>query len=317
MHRVLISREESLKYFDNFFNKSNVNKFQIAERFNVTEKSVRDWRLGKHSFPIKLAEFIKNSASISLPETAEIIDISKLQVKNARIGAIARKKKHGELGTPEGRSRGGKNSMIIQRRMGTLFDNKKTFPKLRMDNQMAELIGIILGDGSLNKHQVKIYFDKKEKQYVEYVNNLLQTATGEKGSIYVRKNVIEICVSGVDLCRNLKTLGLQFGNKVQKQVAIPSWIIKDDAKAIACVRGLFDTDGCVYEDNHVINGVKYTNLGLAYTSYSRPLLKGFYKTLINSGMNPTSSTTKRVMLRKKSDIIAFFQLFSHKMTDMG
>ena len=42
-------------------------------------------------------------------------------------------------------------------------------------------------------------------------------------------------------------LGLKPGNKIKSQTTIPKWIWKSDELLKACVRGLIDTDGSVYE----------------------------------------------------------------------
>ena len=43
----------------------------------------------------------------------------------------------------------------------------------------------------------------------------------------------------------LLQLGLQTGNKVEKQVRIPDWIKAEREYFISCIRGLIDTDGYI------------------------------------------------------------------------
>lgn len=62
------------------------------------------------------------------------------------------------------------------------------------------------------------------------------------------------------------------GNKVRQQVDIPEWVKKKRPYAIACLRGLIDTDGCVIIHRYRSRGKLYRYGKIGYTSRSFPLL---------------------------------------------
>jgi intein/homing endonuclease len=63
------------------------------------------------------------------------------------------------------------------------------------------------------------------------------------------------------------------GNKLRMGLTIPQWILKDPSYSVACVRGLMDTDGCLYVHRHTTLGSQYRNIGLCFTSLSTDLTR--------------------------------------------
>ena len=96
------------------------------------------------------------------------------------------------------------------------------------------------------------------------------------------------------------------GNKVTSQLRTPLWIRSRWGYQLAFLRGLFDTDGCVYVDAHKINGRTYNNVGMAFTNRSLPLLADFKGYLERMGLHPTQKTKYTVFLRRERDIQRYF-----------
>lgn len=164
---------------------------------------------------------------------------------------------------------------------------RKKFRKLRPMAELAELTGIILGDGGISNYQLKIYLNRKADQvFAQYIRKLLKKVFGEKGSRYghPESNLIVLNISGVGLVEQLSKRGLNKGNKIKRQIDFPDWIKKSSKFKKFCVRGLIDTDGCLYFHHHRTfsrgHKYKYRNLGLCFTSLSRKLINSVSKTLI-------------------------------------
>jgi len=66
-------------------------------------------------------------------------------------------------------------------------------------------------------------------------------------------NVVRILLSRVELVRHLHNLGLKIGNKVKQLLDIPDWIKVNPEYSKVCLRGLIDTDGCVFRHNYKVN----------------------------------------------------------------
>ena len=225
-------------------------------------------------------------------------------------GASIRYLKYGNPGTPEGRIRGGLASIEKQKKAGLpspFIAQKTRNPEFSED--LAEFIGIILGDGCINKNQVGISLNSKDdKEYALYIVKLVEKLFKyEPSSKVIRNCVILILISRVNIVNFLCTIGMYKGDKVRQQVEVPQWIKDNQNYRKSCVRGLMDTDGCIYVDKHFIRNKLYKHLGLNFTNRSIPLLNFTKQVMIEQGFHPTISSPKAVVLRREEEIISYME----------
>jgi len=202
-------------------------------------------------------------------------------VKKSRLGGLRRIELYGNPGTSEGRSRGGKKTIRLfhrdkntARKAGFIIRKEIKYP-IRCA-ELAELIGVILGDGGLpGNHQLTIAFNKEtDKEYSVFLGKMLKSLFSIDYHIHYRRdnNGADIVVSSSNLVDFLLKQGLVIGNKVKNQVDIPSWIYDRLEYQKACLRGLVDTDGSFYLHRYNTNGKNYKYLKLCFTNRSKPLL---------------------------------------------
>ena len=99
------------------------------------------------------------------------------------------------------------------------------------------------------------------------------------------------------------------GNKMRTGLSIPEWIGRNEKYTKAFLRGLFDTDGCIYLDRHTIREKEYLNMGWTITSYSDTLIVDIREALERLGFNPTHSKNQHsVFLRKHREIVRYFEI---------
>lgn len=163
---------------------------------------------------------------------------------------------------------------VLAKRVGFVIRKEIRCPKKSV--KLAELIGVILGDGGLpGNHQLKISFNSKtDQEYSSYLVGLLKHLFSINCYVHPRKNCngSDIVVSSSNLVEFLLKRGLVAGNKVRNQVAVPGWIHERLSYEIACLRGLMDTDGGVYLHKYNSNGKAYEYLKLCFANCSKPLL---------------------------------------------
>ena len=169
----------------------------------------------------------------------------------------------------------------------------------------------MLGDGGINSDtQAIITLHKKDaKDYIVFVCNLIKRLFSIKAAVYhphseKQKNVASITISSTSLVDFLISKGLKKGNKVTHQVGVPDWIISDKIFCRACLRGLIDTDGCVYSHKHKSHGINYFNLGLNFSNKSVPLLEFVFDTLINLNFHP-KIFSKGVNLYREPEVLRY------------
>lgn len=151
------------------------------------------------------------------------------------------------------------------------------------NNDLAELMGIIAGDGGINNNwQLVISLNYiKDFHYSIYVASLLEklfnitTARRKRPN----QNTLVIVCSSTSLVEFLIEKGAVKGNKIKGEIDIPLWIQYNHNYLKYFLRGVIDTDGCIYVHKHRVKGIFYKNIGLCFTNLSLNLIKSVSRAL--------------------------------------
>lgn len=165
--------------------------------------------------------------------------------------------------------------------------------------QLAEFLGIMLGDGHVAHFQTSVTLGSKEITYVRYVQKLMQKLFKVKATICVKKSGYrDVYIGSTMITAWLKAQGL-VSNKVAAQVGVPEWIMSDKEYMRAFVRGFFDTDGSVYSLRFGIQ--------ISITNHSAPLLNALQYMLRKLGYRVSETSAYRVYITKRKDVERFFK----------
>ena len=251
----------------------------LAEQLGVCPRTVRDWRREKWQMDDHSLERLCHLANVPKPAHIELLPEHWSVPKASHIGGRRHIELYGSPGTPAGRSLGGRNAQKRFRShpehfrsLGVAVRKPVTRPLPSVD--LAELMGIMLGDGGMTNFQVKVSFNELDAAYADHVKQLIASLFGVSPvkAVDAHDHAFDLVVSRVEAVELLESFGLRRGDKIQHQVDVPSWVWKRGDYRIACLRGLMDTDGCVYHHRYTVNGNTYGYCKLCFTSYSRPLL---------------------------------------------
>jgi len=313
VQRILLTKRRRDQFFNNLLEKSQVNLDVLALQYGMSGRTFRDWRRGKFFPSLEILKAISKDFRIKLPLFKVLPRYWYITSENTRKAALAKMALYGPPGTPEGRRKGGLISQRNRREnpekyraLGCIIP--KTFPVLRASKELAELFGIILGDGSITNAQIRISLDRfADNRYATFVAKLIKLTLGEGPSKFNRESTIELYLSGVELIKLLEKMGLERGNKVAHQVKIPEWIMENQNYACACLRGLFDTDGGIYIHKHGRGKWRWNNLGWCFTNHSLPLVVDVKRILVSNGIKPRGDE-RRVFLYAISEIRKFMEI---------
>tara|TARA_Y100000310_G_scaffold298168_1_gene331825 strand:- start:592 stop:1506 length:915 start_codon:yes stop_codon:yes gene_type:complete len=192
--------------------------------------------------------------------------------------------------------------------------NTKQFVEPKESEKLAELFGAIIGDGHVNKLRIgkkirnySIVIAGDSRNDVDYMSNYLPNLFfklfGEKGSLAYSKdkNVIYTKIFGKRIIEFVENKGIFSGNKKENSQSIPKWILKNDKYLRACLRGLIDTDGCIYYISK-----NNRNLRISFTSYIPKLLNEVRESFIKLGFHPSKIiVNKNICLSRKEEIKKF------------
>lgn len=309
--RVKLPKKSREKLFLMLQNKYG-SLVDIAKKNNVNRRALVGWRKGTFTIPLK--EYHKFLKILDIPNTLfhpKIISDYWHSKEAGRKGGLASMKLYGNCGTIEGRRKGGLSSIDTHKKNGTLFNTIKDIRIPKKSKKLAEFFGIIFGDGHLSKYQVSIATSAvTDYEHASFVQKLIKKLFGIEASFKIKKNtnVINVVASSKKMVGYLNKNGMPIGNKIENNLTIPNWIKQKDLYKKAFIRGLFDTDGCIYLDVHKIKNKIYKYLGLTITSYADNLVLDIIEALKNFGFSPTHQTTqKSIYLRRQGEIVRFFQ----------
>jgi DNA-binding transcriptional regulator WhiA len=115
------------------------------------------------------------------------------------------------------------------------------------------IIGVALGDGNLSNPngravRLRVTCDKKYPKLMRYIQHSLQLLLPEnKVSLVNKPGCMDVSVYSNHL-PELIGYAWDGGPKIAQGVGVHSWIKDDIRYSKECLRGLLQTDGCIYKD---------------------------------------------------------------------
>lgn len=265
----------------------------LARQLGVCARTVRDWRRERWQLDAASLERLCRLAGLPQPSVVLLPDYWSVS-KASRLGGRRHAELYGSPGTEAGRSKGGRAAQQLFQLDPEYYQlrgvcARKTVKQPSLSADLAEFVGIVLGDRGLTDRQLTIAFNYLDSRYAAYVKRLGEKLFGiTPGKAVVPKDhVFYLVFSSTALIDAVESVGLRRGNKVKNQVDIPKWIWRRREYQAACLRGLMDTDGCVYRHRYLVNGKRYIYTKLCFTNYSRPLLLSAKKLFEGFKMYPT------------------------------
>jgi hypothetical protein len=174
---------------------------------------------------------------------------------------------------------------------------------------LAYVIGVALGDGNLSQIsrsiRLRITCDLKYPILIETIQKSLQIVAPRNnvGIVKNQGNCLDIYCYSNDWP---EVLGWNPGGKIEQKVTVPGWIFTNESYMKACLRGLLQTDGCIYIDRgysmvNFVNSCKE----LAYDVLYLFKKLGFYPNL--SIIDQKNSARKKYTIRLAKDVERFME----------
>lgn len=182
-------------------------------------------------------------------------------------------------------------------RMKKLGWIKSNYPAFRKTGDLAELIGVILGDGNIFK------FPRTESLTI--VSNAKNIGFTQRYALLVKKifakeptisKPYKGCVRIRLYEKNIsKRLNIPTGSRKNYDANIPSWILKNKNYLIRYLRGLYEAEGsfCVHESTYTYK--------LLFSNKNPSLLNNVHKVLIGLEFHPHAGKNQ-VQISKKEEV---------------
>ena len=179
-----------------------------------------------------------------------------------------------------------------------------TYHPLRKDENLAFLLGLILGDGNIQKMSrtecLRIVLGTDKPKLWRYAVKIVEGVFNKTPNIYKRpgKNCVNITIYQKYLS---KRLGIPLGARRDKPIKLPKWIWNNETYLKQAVKGLFEAEG-----SFSIHKKTYT-YNLSFSNVNVSLLDEVQEALTSFGYHP-ERRSNAVRLRKKTETFKFINL---------
>ena len=166
------------------------------------------------------------------------------------------------------------------------------------DGDLAELIGVILGDGHIQKfprtERLLIFSNSNNPGFITRYTELVRNTFGKEPYVYKQKdkNCIRISIYEKYISERL---GVPSGARKELTILLPEWIKVNQAYQIRFLRGLYEAEGwlCYHPPT-------YTHK-LAFTNLNQSLNAIVYSLLVGLEFHP-HTTYDTVQVSRKAEV---------------
>ena len=172
------------------------------------------------------------------------------------------------------------------------------FPPLKHDGNLAELIGVLLGDGHLQKfprtERLLIFSNSNNPGFIKRYTSLVEKLFKKKTYVYkqsgqncTRISIYQKCIS--------ERLGIPTGARGAVSITVPEWILENRRYVVRYLRGLYEAEGSLSHHEPTCTHK------LSFSNMNPTMLENVYNLMSGLGFHPHRDA-KRVQLSRKEEV---------------
>ena len=277
MARVVLAKGEQEEFLRRVRTALEGGWERLAQVSGVRSRTICDWAREKWRMSFEVALQLQRHSGVQVPSGIGVLPEFWSTSKAATVRNLKWNAVYGNPGTPEGRRKGGVVSQQRRREQPERYAGSR----VRLRNAIkvppdgeepAEFIGVVLGDGTISNHQVRIALNRNtDRAYGGYVADLAQRLFGVRVAAREPKGekVLYLTMTGTNLVEFLVSKGLHRGNKIRQQV-------------------------------------------LSFTSCSLPLLRSVHKILCGIGLPAKCDGRRHVSIYRRAGVERYLEVVGTK-----
>lgn len=196
------------------------------------------------------------------------------------------------------KQRGIDNFFHWREKMKRLGLIKSVYSEYQKNGDLAELIGVVLGDGYIGKFPrsevLRIVSSSNNHGFIKRYPRLMKNVLGKKPSV-AKKNGVHCTTITIYEKWISKRLGIPAGARKEKTIRIPRWILCRRDFIIRYLRGLYEAEGC-YCVHKPTATYKFQ-----FTNRNQSMLKNVKKLLTHLDFHPYT-TGYQVQIARKNEV---------------
>lgn len=262
----------------------NFNWGQMAAFLHMHTRTLSDWKTEKFQMSFYAAQKLSTASGIVIPSSTVKKDFRAHLIKIAKSGGDSTFKKYGRIGGSENIRKEAWHiwwRKIGQHKKLKILKSRRIHIPSR-DVLLAEFVGTMIGDGGVAPYYISITLHADDdKEYAEFVRKMIKKLFHVSPKTYKKSgsNAVDIIVHRKEVVSFCNLIGLKTGNKLRGGLDIPQWIKDEPSYLVACMRGLFDTDGSIFLHSYWVGNKRYRYKKISISSVSIPLLSSVQNAL--------------------------------------
>lgn len=185
---------------------------------------------------------------------------------------------------------------------------KADYPVLSPGGDLAELIGVVLGDGNIQAfprtERLLIFSNSNNPGFVARYARIVEEVFNKKPYVYKTKdkNCIRIGIYQKEISSRL---GVPTGARKELVLPVPEWILSNKEYIVRYLRGLYEAEGSV--SHHPPTSTHK----FAFSNLNQSLLKNVNDLMISLGFHP-SKGSKVVQISRKAEVEEAIELIQFR-----
>jgi len=191
-----------------------------------------------------------------------------------------------------------------QKKLGLI---RSKYPSLRKSGDLAELVGVSLGDGHVEKFPrtelLAIFSNEKNKGFIKRYSLLIEKIFNKEASIIKHGNG---CTKISIYQKNIsKRIGIASGSRGKLIIKIPEWIKRNKKFLRRYLRGLYEAEGsfCVHKGTYTYK--------FLFSNRNESLLGNVYEGMSLMGFHPHRSKYQ-IQISKKAEVYSAIKLLEFR-----
>jgi DNA-binding transcriptional regulator WhiA len=185
-----------------------------------------------------------------------------------------------------------------RKRMKVLGVIKSTYPPLKKNGDLAELVGVILGDGYIGAFPrtevLRIVGSANNEGFIKRYSTLVEKIFLKVPAVKKRNSSEAVDITIYEKCI-AKRLGMQTGAKTHVPLPMPKWISSNRSYTIRYLRGLYEAEGSISHHEKT-----YTHK-FQFANTHSSLLDNVFDSLVALGFHPHRSK-KQIQISRKEEV---------------
>jgi DNA-binding transcriptional regulator WhiA len=185
-----------------------------------------------------------------------------------------------------------------------------SYPQLIQSGDLAELIGVVLGDGHIKKYprteELSIFSNSNNPGFIGRYSNLIEKIFNKRPALtkHSRGNCTRIRIYQKEISSRLK---IPFSPRGKLNFSVPKWILRNREYIVRYLRGLYEAEGshCVHQ--------KTSTYKLFFSNKNDSLLRIVFELLVKLGFHPHASKNNYcVQISKKDEVLKAIELLEFR-----